>query len=91
MDNVLHLNLKGIYFDEIKTGAKSHEFRIVNNYWSKRLVGRNYSHILIKRGYPKRGDSSKEILLPYLGYEIKTITHQQFGPEPVDVFAIKVN
>lgn len=25
------------------------------------------------------------------GYEVKVITHPHFGPEPVKVFAIKVN
>lgn len=29
--------------------------------------------------------------IPYDGYEIKMITHPHFGPEPVKVFAIKVN
>ena len=88
---VLHLNLKGEYFDQIKIGIKKFEFRLFNDYWSKRLIGRRYSTILIKRGYPKKLDVSKIIARPFLGYEIQTIQHEHFGPEPVKVFAITVN
>lgn len=42
-------------------------------------------------GYPKRDDSSRRMNAPYDGYEIKTITHPQFGDKPVKVYAIKVN
>ena len=49
----LHLNLKGEYFDEIVAGTKPFEYRLKNNYWTKRLVGRRYKYVLFKRGYPE--------------------------------------
>lgn len=86
----LHLNLKGEYFDQIEAGTKVFEFRAVS-VWAKRLQGKTFDRILIKRGYPKRDDFSRIIERPWVGYELQTITHPHFGNEPVDVFAIKVN
>lgn len=88
---ILHLNLKGEYFDAIARGEKKEEYRLVNDYWTKRLVNREYDSILIKRGYPKHNDFMNCVSRLYLGYEIKTITHPHFGNEPVQVYAIKVN
>ena len=88
---ILHLNLKGEYFDQIKSGEKTQEFRVYNDYWRKRLEGRNYELISIKRGYPKSTDCDRIESRPYRGYELKEITHPHFGDEPVTVFAIWVN
>lgn len=91
----LQLAVKGEYFDAMKRGEKTEEYRLVNAYWIKRLmVGlkpREYDRLVITRGYPKRDDMSKRIDVPYAGYEVKTITHPHFGDKPVNVFAIKVN
>ena len=88
---LLHLNLKGEYFDQIKSGEKDEEFRLYNDYWRKRLIHRKYDGIVIKRGYPKRGDAAKTIERIWRGWTIKTITHPHFGGKPVQVFAIRVN
>lgn len=88
---LLHLNLKGEYFDQIKTGEKIEEYRLYNDYWRKRLIHRDYDGIVIKRGYPKRGDATKTIERIWRGWTIKTITHPHFGEKPVQVFAIRVN
>lgn len=87
----LHLNLKGEYFDAIKSGEKKEEFRLCTMFWAKRIQGRNYKNIVIHRGYPKRGDMEKIILRPWKGWTMKTITHPHFGSDPVTVFAIIVN
>lgn len=87
----LHLNLKGEYFDQIKSGEKVEEFRLCTPFWNKRLAGRNYDGIMIKRGYPKADDAAKVIERPYKGWQMKTITHPHFGAQPVAVFAIVVN
>lgn len=88
--STLHLPLKGEYFDQIKAGTKPEEFRLANDYWRKRLVGRTYDRIELTRGYPKRGDSDRRLVLPYRGYRMATITHPHFGDQPVEVFAINV-
>ncbi len=86
----LHLNLKGEYFDQIKAGTKLFEFRLVSK-WAKRLEGRAFDRIFIKRGYPKTGDMDRIIERPWQGYELQTIAHPHFGDSPVEVFAIRVN
>lgn len=87
----LQLAVNGEYFDQMKRGEKVEEYRLVNPYWGRRICGKDYDRLIITRGYPKRDDASKRIDIPYDGYEVKVITHPHFGPDPVKVFAIKVN
>ena len=86
----LHLNLKGIYFDQIKSGVKVFEYRLSEK-WLKRIQGKHFERILIKRGYPKNSDTLRVFERPWRGYEIQTIMHPHFGNEPVEVVAIIVN
>lgn len=86
----LHLALKGEYFDAIQAGAKIEEFRLLNDYWRRRLVARDYDLLVLMRGYPRSDDAARRLTLPYRGYVVKTITHPHFGPEPVEVFALNV-
>ena len=85
---ILHLNLKGEYFDDIKDGIKPFEFRKRNDYWLKRLVGKDYDEVHLKRGYPKSDDTDKIIKCVYIGFEIQTITHKHFNGLPTSVYAI---
>jgi len=87
---VLHLNLKGEYFDQIKSGAKLHEYRLASK-WLKRLDDKAFDRIFVKRGYSKAGDMERIIERPWRGYELQTIKHPHFGDEPVQVCAIRVN
>lgn len=87
----LQLAVNGEYFDQMKRGEKVEEYRLANPYWGRSIHGKNYDRLIITRGYPKRDDTSKRIDIPYDGYEVKVITHPHFGPDPVKVFAIKVN
>ena len=87
----LQLTVNGEYFDQMKSGEKAEEYRLVNDFWNKRIMFREYDRLIIARCYPKRDDLSKRIDVPYAGYEVKAITHPHFGPDPVKVFAISVN
>lgn len=91
MSGTLHLSLKGEYFDAIKSGEKLQEFRRCTPYWRKRLEGREYTRIVLTKGYPARDDHERRLERPWRAYSIKTITHPHFGPDPVQVFAINVN
>lgn len=86
----LYLSVKGEYFHQIKAGTKPWEYRLCTPYWAKRLVGRSYDRVEIAWGYPKADDSERRVSCPWQGYEIQTITHPHFGPDPVTVFAINV-
>ncbi|ARM86120.1 RNA-binding protein [Marinobacter salarius] len=90
-DDTLHLNLKGEYFDLIVAGEKLFEYRLRSGYWRKRLDGRSYGCVLVKKGYPRAGDQKRIVERPWRGYEEQTITHPHFGDDPVEVFAIRVN
>lgn len=91
MSRTLTLALKGEYFDQIKVGTKLQEFRLITPYWRKRLEGRSYDRIVLTRGYPKRDDALRHLILPWRGYLELTIRHPHFGPDFVDVFAIDVS
>ena len=94
---LLHLPLKEEYFRAIESGEKTEEFRLFNRYWRKRLIDledgspQHFDGIVLTLGYPKKDDTAKRIERPWLGYELKRITHPLFGKLPVRVFAIKVN
>lgn len=96
----LHLALKAEYFDAIRDGEKTEEYRLINDYWTKRLhhpptpagnvCRREFDGIVLTKGYPKRGDTERTLELPWRGFSPRTITHPHFGPDPVEVFAISV-
>jgi hypothetical protein len=88
---ILHIPLKAVYFDAIVAGTKGEEYRLTTPYWRKRLEGRSYTRLLLTKGYPRKGDEARLLSLPWRGYTVKTITHEHFGPEPVEVFAIIVS
>ncbi len=87
---ILHLHVKKKYFDQIKSGAKKHEYRRITTYWTKRLVyAPDYNMIMLYCGYPRKGDSKRTLIFPYTGwYIITNFVHPQFGDQPVDVYAI---
>lgn len=86
----LILNLKREYFEQIKSGIKTEEYRLYTPYWQKRLENKNYDKVIIKLGYPKNCELGKILEFKYLGYEIKTIKHKHFGTNPVKVYSIKL-
>ena len=95
----LQLALKAEYFDAIRAGTKPEEYRVTNAYWTKRLckpwcgehlIHREFDGIVLTKGYPKRGDPDRTLELPWRGFTRKVITHPHFGPDPVEVFAIRV-
>lgn len=86
----LILPLKREYFEQIKAGTKTEEYRLVNDYWRARLYLKKYKRIVLTLGYPKRDDAARRLVLPYKGYVVKEITHPHFGTTPVHVFALDV-
>jgi len=91
----LILNLKGEYFDKIEFGTKYEEFRECTKYWKARLLvdgkHRKFGRIIIRRGYPKTGDTSRELVRPWRGFIERKMVHKEFGEKPTSVFAIRVN
>jgi hypothetical protein len=96
----LPLTIKKKWFDEIIAGNKKEEYREVKSYWIKRLTNQNndgsvngksfYKHfryVKFSNGYAKNAPS---ITLEFKGIEIKTIKHEFYNNEELDVFAIKL-
>ena len=88
---ILRLSVKKEYFDQMKSGKKKFEYRLIKPYWIARLLGREYDLIQISNGYPKKGDDSRTIERPYKGYKVIKIKHKEFGNVAINVFAIRVN
>lgn len=86
---ILHLHLKGEYFDQIAAGTKSHEYRLVS-IWKKRLEGRSFDEIQLHRGYPKRGTPGRTLYRKWNGLQMESRQHPHFGKDPVEVYAIDV-
>lgn len=87
----LHLNLKKEYFDAIVAGTKRFEYRLRSGFWKRIIEGKDFDRVLIKSGYPPAGDPNRISARRWRGYEIQTIMHPHFGPEPVEVYAIRVD
>lgn len=86
----LTLPVKAVYFNQIKAGTKTQEFRLITPFWAKRIRFKHFDSVVITLGYPARDDASRRLTFPWQGYEVKTIQHDHFGPEPVEVFAINL-
>lgn len=86
----LMLPLKRKWWDLILSGEKVEEFRLVNDYWRKRLEGRTYDEVVLTLGYPKRDDHSRRLVLPWQGFTRKRIVSEEWGGKPRDVFAIRL-
>lgn len=93
MKRTLYLPLKREYFEAIRSGEKTEEYRLYNSYWRKRLEGKEFDHILLTLGYPSVDDHDRRLFRPWKGYTIKDIIHPHFsfGNSPVKVFAIDVS
>lgn len=86
---ILKLVVKKQYFYEIKLGIKKEEFRMIKDYWIKRLQ-KNYDEVHITLGYPKKDEINKILKFKFTGYEEKEIIHKEFGNKPTKVYAIKL-
>lgn len=88
MDLVLPLKRK--WFEQVKAGHKPEEYRLDNDYWRKRLIGKQFNRVILTLGYPKRDDHERRIVLPWRGYEMKTIISEEWNQKPQRVFAIQL-
>ena len=88
---ILHLHLKKKYFDDIKSGKKTWEFRRVTPRWRKMLVGRYYDEIWLYCGYPKVSDTERILKRQWRLIAKEIILHEEFGDKPVEVFCIDVS
>lgn len=87
---VLRLNLKREYWEAIRDGSKLVEYRIASK-WRNRLEGKAFDAIDLCLGYPSAIQTDRVIRRKWNGYTVETITHEHFGPNPVEVLVIDVS
>jgi len=86
----LTLHVKRKWFLEMRSGRKKEEYRELKEYWTKRLVGREYDRLVIMCGYPKKGDYANMLFFNYSGYRIiDDMIHPDTGMRG-PVYAIKL-
>lgn len=85
---VLTLALRRKWFDQVRAGIKTEEYRLDNEYWRRRLIGRQFDLLVLTLGYPSRDDHSRRIVLPWRGYTMRTITSEEWAGAPHRVFAL---
>ena len=88
--NRLVLHVKREYFNAIKEGRKPKEYRPATIRFVSYLLDHTFDQVVICLGYPKLTDPERVLIFPWLGFEEETITHKEFGPDPVRVIAIKL-
>lgn len=83
---ILHLHVKSVYFNQIKSGEKTEEY-IEYYKWYPRLVNRKYNMVWIYDAYKKK---SPDTIMKFLwnGAPVKTIIHPHFDMRIKKVFAI---
>ena len=84
---VLYLTLRKEFFDQIKSGEKTSEFREYKNHWIKRLMNQDgsfkaYDLILFKNGYHS---DAPQMLVEFKGIRINN-SYSEWG----SVFEIKL-
>ncbi|MBO5705099.1 MAG: hypothetical protein J6R99_03730 [Alphaproteobacteria bacterium] len=65
MKNILNLVLTNFWFEQIKSGKKTHEYRVAKPYWTKRLGNKKYTYVRFQQAYRKNA--------PKIIFEIKNI------------------
>lgn len=85
-EDTLFLIVTGKYFDAIRSGEKTSEYRLVTEYWVKRLTRKNWKHVIFQLGYG--GD--QRIRKKIVEIKLSTILHEHFGDNPVEVFEIVI-
>ena len=69
-------------------GKSPWNFRLRTDYWKKRIEGREYSWVEFTLGYPRRGDSSRRIRVPYRGARVMSVRSEEWDNRLEEVYAI---
>ena len=85
----LTLRVRRKYFEQMKSGEKKHEYRKITPYYTARLANPNLKTVEITIGYPSpEREPEKFLLFKWDGYGTTTITHEEFGNTPEEVYDI---
>ena len=84
MCKTLDLTLKKKWFDLIASGEKKEEYREIKVYWTKRLVGKEHTHVRFRNGYARNS--------PVIMLELKSIIvaegREEWGAKKGDLYFV---
>lgn len=96
MEKVLYLPLMEKWFNLIKSGIKTEEYREITPYWKKRLMWKDnrgvwqyktFSEIEFTLGYPKSSDISRRIRKKLMSIQIGK-GKKEWGANPNKVYFV---
>ena len=87
MKNDLFLILKGKYFEEIRSGIKTSEYRLCTDFWRKRLMSKPWRTVTFQLGYNRNAPRIRKRIVDI---SETTVKYEFFGPDPVRVFEIRL-
>lgn len=68
---MLTFNLKKEWFEKIKSGEKTHEYRVMSDYWNKRITNLfKKAHAIVALNILRRSITDKKISELYPDFEI---------------------
>ncbi len=87
---ILTLHLCRKWWEQIRDGAKKNEYRLCSPRNATLLERRGYDEVHLWLGYPAKTETDKRLIRKFCVVTRTTITHEHFGPDPVEVFDIKL-
>ena len=68
---MLTFNLSKNWFNKIKNGVKTHEYRLAKEFWTKRIIKLHVNSIIkFALGYPKKNDKDKILYAKVLSVKV---------------------
>lgn len=86
----LVVNVKREYFEAMKAGIKTEEYRLKTPYWQKRLEGKHFDYVEVCLGYPKADDHERRLTFECKGIKTALVSHPIWANEPKFVYAIQL-
>lgn len=86
---ILHFHVKRKYWEQVRDGNKSEEYRKFDLKLLKRLLV-GYDLIHYHLGYPSKKQKERTLIFRWNGFVDKKITHELFGKD-AHVFAIDLS
>jgi hypothetical protein len=86
MSAILQETLKKKWFDMIRSGEKTEEYREIKPYWDARLIGKEFDYVQFRNGY---GEDAPKIVFKCLWID-QGRGLKKWGAPDTDVYIIKL-
>ena len=92
-EKCLVLSVTSGIFDEIRTGARAHEYRPHNYFWKRQIVCKSFTHVANICGITRTKKIQKMMVFEWRGYEVRTVQQGRSytgATEKAEVFAVSL-